>query len=158
MMSPRPFTSTILAPTQHAPSLPRFSLLPDPSTLRAPQLRRSKTRCRKTGSEGESESERVSNGGSEDRATRLMLLPCSCLPCAPQVRSLNSLARTDAGFAAISSVRRHTQDDHMASYFLAETLKYLYLLYDEARPLSNAPRSLIPLRLTCEHGGDRGIA
>uniref|UniRef100_A0A7S4B7D7 alpha-1,2-Mannosidase n=1 Tax=Chrysotila carterae TaxID=13221 RepID=A0A7S4B7D7_CHRCT len=50
---------------------------------------------------------------------------------AEMVRSLNSLARTDAGFAAISSVRRHTQDDHMASYFLAETLKYLYLLYDE---------------------------
>jgi len=55
---------------------------------------------------------------------------------AEMVRSLNSLARVDGGFAAISSVRKHTQGDHMASFFLAETLKYLYLLFDEANFLN----------------------
>ena len=45
--------------------------------------------------------------------------------------SINTHARTEVGFAAITSVRTHKQDDHMASFFLAETLKYLYLLFDE---------------------------
>ena len=37
--------------------------------------------------------------------------------------------RTDAGFAAIADVRIKEKSDHMESFFFAETLKYLYLLY-----------------------------
>jgi len=37
--------------------------------------------------------------------------------------------RTDAGYAALSDVRTKTKRDDMESFFLAETLKYLYLIY-----------------------------
>ncbi|HJX83475.1 MAG TPA: glycoside hydrolase family 47 protein, partial [Candidatus Angelobacter sp.] len=37
--------------------------------------------------------------------------------------------RTDAGYAALSSVETKEKADRMESYFLAETLKYLYLLF-----------------------------
>lgn len=52
---------------------------------------------------------------------------------AEMVTSLNSAARTFFGFAAIKSVRSMALEDQMPSFFLAETLKYLYLLFDEAR-------------------------
>jgi mannosidase alpha-like ER degradation enhancer 2 len=37
--------------------------------------------------------------------------------------------RTEAGYAALSSVESKSKADRMESFFLAETLKYLYLLY-----------------------------
>jgi mannosidase alpha-like ER degradation enhancer 2 len=37
--------------------------------------------------------------------------------------------RTDAGYAALSNVDTKEKSDRMESYFLAETLKYLYLLF-----------------------------
>jgi Glycosyl hydrolase family 47 len=37
--------------------------------------------------------------------------------------------RTDAGYAALSDVEKKTKADRMESFFLAETLKYLYLLF-----------------------------
>ena len=43
--------------------------------------------------------------------------------------SLVKNCRTDAGFAALSSVITMEKKDAMESFFLAETLKYLYLLY-----------------------------
>jgi len=45
------------------------------------------------------------------------------------LRDLVACCRTDIGYAALSRVRPHTQRDAMESYFLAETLKYLYLLF-----------------------------
>jgi mannosidase alpha-like ER degradation enhancer 2 len=45
--------------------------------------------------------------------------------------------RTDAGYAALSSVTSLQQSDRMESYFLAETLKYLYLTF--------APRQTLDL-------------
>jgi mannosidase alpha-like ER degradation enhancer 2 len=45
--------------------------------------------------------------------------------------------KTDAGFAALSNVETKTKRDSMESYFLAETLKYLYLLF--------APRETLDL-------------
>ena len=51
------------------------------------------------------------------------------------VRSLNELARNPNGFAGIKSVINLQQEDHTPSYFLAETLKYFYLLQeDDERP------------------------
>lgn len=43
--------------------------------------------------------------------------------------SLVKNCRTDVGFAALSSVITMEKKDAMESFFLAETLKYLYLLY-----------------------------
>ena len=43
--------------------------------------------------------------------------------------SLVRFCKTDAGFAALSDVQTKAKRDSMESYFLAETLKYLYLLF-----------------------------
>ena len=51
--------------------------------------------------------------------------------------SLEKYCRTDTGFAALVSVETKQQRDDMESFFLAETLKYLYLLY--------APKSTLDL-------------
>lgn len=51
--------------------------------------------------------------------------------------SLEKYCETEAGFAALVSVETKKQRDDMESFFLAETLKYLYLLY--------APKSTLDL-------------
>lgn len=51
--------------------------------------------------------------------------------------SLVRYCKTDAGYAALSNVQTRGKADIMPSYFLAETLKYLYLLF--------APRETIDL-------------
>jgi mannosidase alpha-like ER degradation enhancer 2 len=43
--------------------------------------------------------------------------------------SLVRYCKADAGYAALSSVETRAKRDSMESYFLAETLKYLYLLF-----------------------------
>jgi len=43
--------------------------------------------------------------------------------------SLKKYCRTPAGYAGLSDVTTKTQADEMPSYFFAETLKYLYLLF-----------------------------
>jgi len=45
--------------------------------------------------------------------------------------SLRARCRTDAGYTVLESVDTMKQGDLMPSYFLAETLKYLYLLFSE---------------------------
>jgi mannosidase alpha-like ER degradation enhancer 2 len=51
--------------------------------------------------------------------------------------SLEKYCRTDVGFAALLNVETKEKRDAMESFFLAETLKYLYLVY--------APRSTLDL-------------
>src|SRR5579863_7254719 len=51
--------------------------------------------------------------------------------------SLEKYCKTDIGFAALLNVETKEKRDDMESFFLAETLKYLYLLY--------APRSTLDL-------------
>jgi mannosidase alpha-like ER degradation enhancer 2 len=46
--------------------------------------------------------------------------------------SLVKYCRTDVGYAALSNIEKKTQKDEMESFFFAETLKYLYLLYAPA--------------------------
>ncbi|HEY2113627.1 MAG TPA: glycoside hydrolase family 47 protein [Candidatus Angelobacter sp.] len=53
------------------------------------------------------------------------------------ILSLVRYCKTDAGFAALSNVETKSKRDNMESYFLAETLKYLYLLF--------APRETLDL-------------
>jgi mannosidase alpha-like ER degradation enhancer 2 len=45
------------------------------------------------------------------------------------VDSLLHYTRTDAGFAALTSAVTKEKRDQMESFFLAETLKYAYLLF-----------------------------
>jgi mannosidase alpha-like ER degradation enhancer 2 len=53
------------------------------------------------------------------------------------LQDLIRYCRTDAGYAALSSVATKEKKDRMESFFLAETLKYLYLLF--------APRETLDL-------------
>lgn len=46
--------------------------------------------------------------------------------------SLQYAAKCPCGYCHISDVETHKQDDHMESFFLAETVKYLWLLFDLA--------------------------
>ncbi|KAJ7558268.1 hypothetical protein O6H91_04G031400 [Diphasiastrum complanatum] len=48
------------------------------------------------------------------------------------LRSIQKSARCPCGYCHIADVETHEQDDHMESFFLAETLKYLWLLFDLA--------------------------
>jgi ER degradation enhancer, mannosidase alpha-like 2 len=43
--------------------------------------------------------------------------------------SFTKYCRTDVGYAALSDVEKKTKKDEMESFFFAETLKYLYLLF-----------------------------
>jgi len=43
--------------------------------------------------------------------------------------------RTDVAYAALSDVQKMTKRDSMESFFLAETLKYLYLLFAPPKTL-----------------------
>lgn len=46
------------------------------------------------------------------------------------LESIQHSARTPCGYATIKDVRTHVVEDRMESFFLAETTKYLYLLFD----------------------------
>ncbi|XP_014256253.1 ER degradation-enhancing alpha-mannosidase-like protein 2 [Cimex lectularius] len=46
------------------------------------------------------------------------------------LRSIQHSAKTECGYATIKDTRDHTQENRMESFFLAETTKYLYLLFD----------------------------
>ncbi|PFH51443.1 glycoside hydrolase family 47 protein [Amanita thiersii Skay4041] len=53
-------------------------------------------------------------------------------------RVLNDIikrAKVDCGLCGISDLRTNERDDRMESFALSETLKYLYLLFDEGNPL-----------------------
>eukprot|EP00750_Incisomonas_marina_P018678 INCI3118.2.p1 GENE.INCI3118.2~~INCI3118.2.p1 ORF type:complete len:786 (+),score=106.15 INCI3118.2:257-2614(+) len=60
------------------------------------------------------------------------------------VTFLQQHCRVPCGFASIADVRTKRLDDRMDSYFLAETLKYLFLLFDAALTNieSHAPGSI----------------
>lgn len=47
------------------------------------------------------------------------------------VHSLQKYARTDCGYASIGNVETKAQEDYMPSFFLSETCKYLYLLFND---------------------------
>lgn len=52
------------------------------------------------------------------------------------LRSIQT-AKTPCGYATIKNVRDHRKEDRMESFFLAETTKYLYLLFDADNFLNN---------------------
>lgn len=54
------------------------------------------------------------------------------------LRSLQHSAKTTCGYATINDVRDHRKADRMESFFLAETTKYLYLLFDPDNFIHNS--------------------
>ncbi|XP_041366151.1 ER degradation-enhancing alpha-mannosidase-like protein 2 [Gigantopelta aegis] len=54
------------------------------------------------------------------------------------LESIEHSAKTSCGYATIKDVRDHRLEDRMESFFLAETAKYLYLLFDKDNFLHNA--------------------
>ncbi|XP_036758373.2 ER degradation-enhancing alpha-mannosidase-like protein 2 isoform X1 [Manis pentadactyla] len=46
------------------------------------------------------------------------------------VESIEKISKVECGFATIKDLRDHKLDNRMESFFLAETVKYLYLLFD----------------------------
>ena len=52
-------------------------------------------------------------------------------------QAIDSQCKTSIGFGALSNVKKkHSKiDDRMESFFLAETVKYLYLVQDPDRPV-----------------------
>ncbi|XP_063223386.1 ER degradation-enhancing alpha-mannosidase-like protein 2 isoform X2 [Bacillus rossius redtenbacheri] len=53
------------------------------------------------------------------------------------LRSIQHSAHTPCGYATIKDVRDHRKEDRMESFFLAETTKYLYLLFDPENFIHN---------------------
>lgn len=53
------------------------------------------------------------------------------------MNDINRRCRTECGFAGIQNVVTGELSDRMESFFLGETTKYLYLLYDEDHPLNS---------------------
>ncbi|XP_048840298.1 ER degradation-enhancing alpha-mannosidase-like protein 2 [Brienomyrus brachyistius] len=53
------------------------------------------------------------------------------------VESIERVSRVSCGFASVKDVRDHKLDNRMESFFLAETVKYLYLLFDPDNFLHN---------------------
>ena len=53
--------------------------------------------------------------------------------------SLQTINKAQCGYAATKNVASRVLDDRMDSYFLAETLKYLYLLFDEDHWMRHEP-------------------
>ncbi|KAJ3145802.1 alpha mannosidase-like protein [Geranomyces variabilis] len=47
------------------------------------------------------------------------------------LNDFEKMARVRCGFASLADVEAGTHDDRMESFFLSETLKYLYLLFDD---------------------------
>uniref|UniRef100_A0A669B2N8 alpha-1,2-Mannosidase n=1 Tax=Oreochromis niloticus TaxID=8128 RepID=A0A669B2N8_ORENI len=48
------------------------------------------------------------------------------------LESIEKIAKTPCGYASVKDLRDHQLDNRMESFFLAETIKYLYLLFDPA--------------------------
>ncbi|CAH3046550.1 unnamed protein product [Porites evermanni] len=73
------------------------------------------------------------------------------------LHSIESSARTPCGYATIKDVKTHEKEDRMESFFLAETTKYLYLLFDEhnfihQRNESEHHQTTSSLSLSCTTG------
>lgn len=56
------------------------------------------------------------------------------------INSLEKYAKVPCGFAAIENVKSKILRDHMDSFFLSETCKYLYLLFTPDHPISNSQK------------------
>ncbi|KAJ1817904.1 hypothetical protein LPJ60_004599, partial [Coemansia sp. RSA 2675] len=77
------------------------------------------------------------------------------------LEDINQLQRTACGYASRHSVSTLELEERMESFFLSETMKYLYLLFDDENPLhfldnnyvfTTEAHILLPLSPVREHG------
>ncbi|KAB7506973.1 ER degradation-enhancing alpha-mannosidase-like protein 1 [Armadillidium nasatum] len=59
------------------------------------------------------------------------------------MESLNNISRAECGFATVHSVLDKSLEDRMESFFLSETCKYLYLLFDKENPVNKQPNKYV---------------
>ncbi|GMR45506.1 hypothetical protein PMAYCL1PPCAC_15701, partial [Pristionchus mayeri] len=59
------------------------------------------------------------------------------------LESIDEITRVQCGFATVHDVRTRGLEDRMESFFLSETMKYLYLLFDELNPVNVHSERLI---------------
>ncbi|KAF3762163.1 family 47 glycoside hydrolase [Cryphonectria parasitica EP155] len=59
------------------------------------------------------------------------------------MRDINRQCRTECGFAGIQNVVTGELTDRMETFFLGETTKYLYLLYDDKHPLNSLDAAFV---------------
>jgi len=52
------------------------------------------------------------------------------------LQSLNNFTKAECGYATVHDVDDKTLEDRQESFFLSETVKYLYLLFDEENPVN----------------------
>ncbi|KAK4471518.1 hypothetical protein MN116_004939 [Schistosoma mekongi] len=52
------------------------------------------------------------------------------------INDIYKYTKAECGFATIHNVIDKSKEDRMESFFLSETLKYLYLLFDESNPIN----------------------
>ena len=52
------------------------------------------------------------------------------------LQSLNNITRAQCGYATVHDVLDRSLEDRQESFFLSETVKYLYLLFDEDNPVN----------------------
>ncbi|KAH7643995.1 er degradation-enhancing alpha-mannosidase-like protein 4 [Dermatophagoides farinae] len=52
------------------------------------------------------------------------------------LESINKYTRSNCGYATVHDVQEKSLEDRMESFFLSETCKYLYLLFDKENPLN----------------------
>ncbi|XP_040580734.1 ER degradation-enhancing alpha-mannosidase-like protein 1 [Lepeophtheirus salmonis] len=55
------------------------------------------------------------------------------------LHSINTYTKTNCGYATIHDVNDMSLEDRQESFFLSETVKYLYLLFDDANPMHQRP-------------------
>lgn len=53
------------------------------------------------------------------------------------LEAIERISRLECGYATVKDVKDHRLENRMESFFLAETLKYLYLIFDEDSFLHN---------------------
>ena len=70
------------------------------------------------------------------------------------LEGLLSNCRTDAGYTVLKDVTTREKGDLMPSYFLAETLKYLYLLFAPEKRSTWKRLSSTPRPIRCGGAGD----
>ena len=71
------------------------------------------------------------------------------------VASIRHSARTSCGYATVRNVHTHQLEDRMESFFLAETVKYLYLLFAPDHWIHDAGGSGVVVDVDVGAGGRR---
>ncbi|KAL3318811.1 ER degradation-enhancing alpha-mannosidase-like protein 2 [Cichlidogyrus casuarinus] len=66
--------------------------------------------------------------------------------------AIEKVAKTECGFASVKDVTEHTLENRMESFFLAETAKYLYLLFDPENFINKVYDASESIKVTLKSG------